>query len=160
MSFMDIIVQPVGWVRSAEKGPREDYWGGVVSEIHLDEKFATDALQGLADFSHLEVLFYFHGVSDDSVVTGVRHPRGNPNWPKTGIFAQRGKNRPNRIGATICRLLSVDGTIIKVEGLDALDGTPVLDIKPVVREFLPERQAVRQPNWVHELMTEYFSRSR
>lgn len=156
---MDIVLNPVGWVRSAEKGPREDCWGGIVSEIRLDQsRFTSEALQGLADFSHIEVLFYFHGVSEDSVVTGVRHPRGNPNWPETGIFAQRGKNRPNRMGATICRLLSVEGTNIKVEGLDALDGTPVLDIKPVMREFLPEREAVRQPKWVHELMAEYFNR--
>jgi tRNA (adenine37-N6)-methyltransferase len=97
-------------------------------------------------------------VSEDSVVTGLRHPRGNDIWPKTGIFAQRGKNRPNRIGATICRLLAVDGTVIKVEGLDALDGTPVLDIKPVMQEFLPDRQLVKQPKWVDELMVKYFSR--
>lgn len=154
---MNITLQPVGWVRSAEKGPREDNWGAIVSEIHLDEsRFASEALQGLSDFSHLEVLFYFHGVSEDSIVTGLRHPRGNANWPKTGIFAQRGKNRPNRIGATICRLLAVDGAHIKVEGLDALDGTPVLDLKPVMQEFLPDRATVRQPKWAHELMTTYF----
>lgn len=158
---MNITLQPVGWVRSAEKGPREDNWGAIVSEIHLDKtRFAPEALQGLPDFSHLEVLFYFHGVSEDSIVTGLRHPRGNPSWPKTGIFAQRGKNRPNRIGATICRLLAVEGTTLKVEGLDALDGSPVLDIKPVLQEFLPDRKSIRQPQWAQELMAEYFSRSR
>jgi tRNA (adenine37-N6)-methyltransferase len=155
---MDIVLQPVGQVHSAEKGPREDDWGGIVSEIRLSERFGPEALQGLAEFSHVEVLFYFHRVSEESVVTGVRHPRGNASWPKTGIFAQRGKNRPNRIGATICRLLAVDGTVVKVEGLDALDGTPVLDIKPVMQEFLPDRPSVRQPKWVDELMGKYFSR--
>ena len=156
---MDIVLQPVGWVRSAEKGPREDYWGGIVSEIRLDEsRFGPEALQGLAEFSYVEVLFYFHGVSEESVVTGLRHPRGNQNWPQTGIFAQRGKNRPNRMGATICKVLSVDGVVISVEGLDALDGTPVLDIKPVIQEFLPNKADIRQPKWADELMTEYFSR--
>lgn len=156
---MEMVLNPVGWVRSGEQGPREDCWGGVISEIRLDEsRFTSEALQGLAEFSHVEVLFYFHRVGEDSVVTGVRHPRGNPNWPETGIFAQRGKNRPNRIGATICRLLSVDGIVLKVEGLDALDGTPVVDIKPVMQEFLPVRESVRQPKWAHELMVEYFSR--
>ena len=156
---MDIVLHPVGWVRSAEKGPREDYWGGIISEIRLDEsRFGPESVQGLAEFSHVEVLFYFHRLSEDSVVTGTRHPRGNHNWPQTGIFAQRGKNRPNRIGATICRLLSVDGVIVKVEGLDALDGTPVLDIKPVIQGFLPDKAAIRQSKWADELMVDYFSR--
>ena len=77
-------------------------------------------------------------------------------WPKVGIFAQRGRKRPNRIGATICELLSVDGVSIRVRGLDAFDGSPVLDIKPVMTEFLPEKDSVRQPQWSRELMSTYF----
>ncbi|MBZ5574775.1 MAG: TrmO family methyltransferase, partial [Acidobacteriia bacterium] len=99
----------------------------------------------------------FDQVAEDKIERRSRHPRGNPAWPKVGIFAQRGKNRPNRIGATICRLLSVEGLSIRVQGLDALEGTPVLDVKPVMQEFLPERESVRQPRWVHELMAEYFA---
>ena len=72
-----------------------------------------------------------------------------------GIFAQRGKNRPNRIGSTICRIVRVQGTKLFVAELDAINGTPVLDIKPVMAEFLP-RQTVRQPAWSHELMREYW----
>jgi tRNA (Thr-GGU) A37 N-methylase len=90
-----------------------------------------------------------------TVETGVRHPRGNVAWPKVGIFAQRGKNRPNRIGATICALISVDGLTLRVCGLDAIDGTPVLDIKPVMRGFLP-RGEVREPGWATELMKAYW----
>ena len=94
-------------------GSREDYWGDVVSEIRLDDSsFTPDALEGLSEFSHVEVLFYLHGVSEKAVVSGLRHPRSNPNWPQVGIFAQRGKARPNRIAATICRLLSVQGLIV------------------------------------------------
>ena len=86
---------------------------------------------------------------------GARHPRGNTDWPKIGIFAQRGKNRPNRLGLTICRVVGVDGAALIVEGLDAVDGTPVVDIKPVMAEFAP-RGAVRQPGWVAELMSDYW----
>lgn len=154
---MNITVHPIGYVRSAERGPREDFWGQVSCEIELDrERFGADALLGLSDFSHVEVLFFFDRVDEKSLASGSRRPRGNPDWPETGIFAQRGKNRPNRLGATICQLLSVAGTIVKVKGLDALDGTPVLDIKPVIREFLPERPAVRQPEWASKLMADYF----
>ncbi|MEK7660931.1 MAG: TrmO family methyltransferase, partial [Pseudomonadota bacterium] len=81
----------------------------------------------------------------------------NKNWPLVGIFAQRGKNRPNRIGSTICRLVSVKGKTIEVSGLDAIDGTPILDIKPVMQDFLP-RSAVTEPPWAHELMLGYWEK--
>jgi tRNA (Thr-GGU) A37 N-methylase len=94
-------------------------------------------------------------VPDAKIVFGARHPRNNLEWPAVGIFAQRGKNRPNRIGSTICRIVRVDGTKLYVSELDAIDGTPVLDIKPVLAEFLP-RQEIRQPAWSHELMHDYW----
>jgi len=160
MSGMDIILHPVGWVHSSEHASRENYWGGIVSEIRLDEtRFAPDAMEGLREFSHVEVLFHLHGVSEDSVVSGRRHPRNNPKWHQVGIFAQRGKARPNRIAATVCQLLSVEGLTVKVQGLDAFDGSPVLDIKPVFAEFTPDRAAIRQPKWSHELMADYFNPS-
>ena len=159
MCGMDIILQAIGSVHSHESGPKEDFWGDVVSEIRLDaSKFTPDAMVGLGEFSHLEVLFYFHGITEKPMVMGCRHPRGNLQWPKVGIFAQRGKDRPNRIGATVCRLLAVEALTLKVQGLDALDGSPVLDIKPVFAEFTPDRTAIRQPQWSHELMEKYFAR--
>lgn len=103
-----------------------------------------------------EVLTVAHLVPPDAVETGARHPRGNQDWPRTGIFAQRGKNRPNRLGVSRCELTGVEGTEIRVRGLDAVDGTPVLDIKPYLREFGP-RGEVRQPAWATELMSEYYS---
>jgi tRNA (Thr-GGU) A37 N-methylase len=114
-------------------------------------------LAGLQDFSHIEVIFHFNKVPLDRIETGARHPRNNKNWLLVGIFAQRGKNRPNRIGSTICRLVSVSGKTIEVSGLDAIDGTPILDIKPVMREFLP-REMTSQPNWVNELMKGYWEK--
>ena len=111
MSGMDIVLQPIGWVHALDKidSGKEDYWGDVISEIRLASHFSSDALAGLAEFSHIEVLFHLHSVEPASVVMGRRHPRGNPEWPVVGIFAQRAKARPNRIAATICELLSVEG---------------------------------------------------
>ena len=72
-----------------------------------------------------------------------------------GIFAQRAKDRPNRLGSTVVEIVKRDDRVLTVAGLDAVDGTPVLDIKPVMIEFLP-RTTVRQPAWSHELMRQYW----
>jgi tRNA-Thr(GGU) m(6)t(6)A37 methyltransferase TsaA len=158
---MDILLSPIGWVHSDENGPREDYWGEVVSEIVLDNAtFSPNSLEGLSEFSHVEVLFHLHSVNESLIVKGRRHPRGNANWPEVGIFAQRAKARPNRIAATICRLISVEGLTLKVQGLDAMNGSPVIDIKPVFAEFVPDRASVRQPEWSHEMMAKYFASER
>ena len=150
-------LQAVGFVESIRKHAEDDYWGGEEACIVLSDQFSSDALQGLIDFSHVEVLFFFHEVDSAKIVTGARHPRNNKDWPAVGIFAQRGKNRPNRIVSTICRILGVQGSKIFVAELDAINGTPVLDIKPVMSEFLP-RQAIQQPVWSHEIMNEYWKR--
>lgn len=149
-------VEPIGYVAANRRRPDDDYWGGARSCITLTEAFTPQALAGLDEFSHVEVLFFFHHVEPSHVTAGARHPRNNPAWPLVGIFAQRGKSRPNRIGSTICRVLRIEGVKLHVAELDALDGTPVLDLKPVMREFLP-REAVRQPRWAHELMGAYWA---
>lgn len=147
---------PIGRVHSPIREAVDDVWGRVTSRIVLDEsRFGPDCLAGLDQFSHVEVLFVFDQVRDSGVTVGARHPRGRQDWPMVGIFAQRGKNRPNRIGVTTCRLLGVEGLTVIVESLDAIDGTPVLDIKPYLREFGP-REAVRQPDWSTELMAGYW----
>ena len=148
-------VTPVAHVRGGRSRPEDDNWGGERATIVLEETFAPEALFGLEAFSHAEIIFQFHLVQDGKIETGARRPRGNPDWPLVGIFAQRGKNRPNRIGVTVCRIVSVSGREIEVEGLDAIDGSPVLDIKPVMREFLP-RGEIRQPDWSRELMKDYW----
>jgi tRNA (Thr-GGU) A37 N-methylase len=112
-------------------------------------------LTGLDDFSHVEIAFVFDRVAPEKIETGARHPRNRADWPLVGIFAQRGKNRPNRIGITVCRIEKVEGSRLYVRGLDAIDGTPVIDIKPVLREFLP-RGEVRQPDWASEVMAGYW----
>ena len=148
-------VSPVAHVRGGRAAPEDDNWGGERAVIVLEEAFPPEALFGLDAFSHAEIVFQFHLVPDAKIETGARRPRGNPDWPLVGIFAQRGKNRPNRIGVTVCRIVSMSGREIEVEGLDAIDGTPVLDIKPVMREFLP-RGDIRQPDWSRELMKDYW----
>jgi tRNA-Thr(GGU) m(6)t(6)A37 methyltransferase TsaA len=149
-------VQAIGFVESARPGAGDDFWGGEEAGIRLVEPFTAEALEGITDFSHVEVLFLLHLIEPSKIVTGTRHPRNNPEWTRVGIFAQRGRNRPNRIGSTICRVARVDGVRLFVSELDAIDGTPVLDIKPVMAEFLP-RGEVRQPEWSHELMRDYWS---
>jgi tRNA-Thr(GGU) m(6)t(6)A37 methyltransferase TsaA len=145
----------IGFVEAVRAHAEDDFWGGEEACISLTESFTSEALQGLSEFSHVEILFLFHEVEASKIVTGARHPRNNPEWPAVGIFAQRGKNRPNRIGSTICKISRVEGTRLFVAELDAINGTPVLDIKPVMAEFLP-RQQIRQPVWSQELMRQYW----
>ena len=153
---MAIMVEPVATVIGGRKEPMDDDWDKERAVIQLDEAhFSAEAIAGLDSFSHVEVVFHFHLVPDDKVQHGARHPRDNSDWPKLGIFAQRGKNRPNRIGVSVCRLLKLDGTRLEVAGLDAIDGTPVLDIKPYMRDFGP-RTEVWEPSWTDELMAGYW----
>jgi tRNA-Thr(GGU) m(6)t(6)A37 methyltransferase TsaA len=152
-----IEMEPIGRVEAARKEAEDDDWGGSEARIVLSDRFGPESLQGIEDFSHAEVIFFFDRVDPAKIVNGARHPRNNPEWPETGIFAQRGKNRPNRIGSTICRILRREGRSLIVAELDAIDGTPVLDIKPVMREFLP-REEVRQPAWSSELMRAYWAK--
>jgi len=149
-------VQPVAFVRGGRSTPDDDFWGGTTARIELADTMPAEALRGIEAFSHLEIVYLFDRVDPAQVVAGARHPRGNPTWPLLGIFAQRGKDRPNRIGCTIVRLVDVQPRTLVVEGLDALDGTPVLDIKPVFAEYLPDGQ-VTQPPWSHEIMRDYWS---
>lgn len=145
----------VGRVVGGRVPAEDDAWGSVTAVIRLDERFGPEALAGLADFSHIEVVYVFDQVPESKIENGARRPRNNPDWPLTGVFAQRGKNRPNRIGVSRCRVLGVTGLDIEVQGLDAIDGTSVLDIKPWMREFAPIGD-VRQPPWSTELMEHYY----
>ena len=148
-------MSPIATVKNARKEVEDDNWGEVISVIELDPAFSEEALFQIESFSHAEIFYYFDRVEESKIETGARHPRNNQEWPKVGIFAQRGKNRPNRLGATIVKILKREGRQLFVQGLDAIDGTPILDIKPVMNEFLP-REAVIQPQWATELMKNYW----
>jgi tRNA-Thr(GGU) m(6)t(6)A37 methyltransferase TsaA len=152
---MEVALKPIGWVRAQRAAPEDDYWGGSTARIQLADEFEPESLLGLDAFSHVEVVYLFDRVTPEAIVRGARHPRGNSAWPRVGIFAQRAKNRPNRIGTCVVRIVKVVGRELTVAELDAIDGTPVLDLKPVMREFLP-RTEITQPSWASELMAHYW----
>ncbi len=148
-------VRPIGHVQATRTDPIDDDWDAVPASIILDDRFDAEALMGLDAFSHVEVIYLFHQVPDEELETKARHPRGNTDWPRVGIFAQRGKGRPNRLGATIARVDRLDGRTLHLTGLDAINGTPVLDLKPVMKGFLP-RTDVQEPDWAAEIMASYW----
>jgi tRNA (Thr-GGU) A37 N-methylase len=153
---MRFVLEAVGHVRGGRNEAIDDAWGASRARIELDAgRFTPAALAGLMDFSHVEVIFLFDRVGEGEIEYGARHPRGRGDWPLVGIFAQRGRNRPNRLGSCVCRVLAVEGLHLDVEGLDAIDGTPVLDVKPVLTGFLP-RGEVREPAWAAEIMKDYW----
>lgn len=151
-----MIVTPIAHVRGGRLDPIDDAWDGVEAEIVLDPaQLGPDAAQGLDAFSHVTVVFVFDRIDPDAVERNARHPRGRQDWPRVGILGQRGSPRPNRIGVTTCALLGVQGMELRVRGLDAIDGTPVLDIKPHMTGFDP-RGPVREPDWAAEIMQGYW----
>ncbi|MBX7147182.1 MAG: tRNA (N6-threonylcarbamoyladenosine(37)-N6)-methyltransferase TrmO [Alphaproteobacteria bacterium] len=151
-----ITLVPIGIIHSSRKNREDDHWDDVESIVELDAQvFSEESLQGLNNFSHLEIIFFMHQVADQTIETKARHPRDRLDLPKIGIFAQRAKHRPNKLGLSCCKLISIEKTNIIVQGLDALDQTPLLDIKPYVQEFGP-RGDVYQPNWMTEIMKVYY----
>lgn len=149
-----IEMEPIAFVHSTRKEAIDDNWNSIESYIELSADYSEDSIVGLLGFSHIEVIYYFHKVDKSSVICKTEHPRENINWPKVGIFAQRKKSRPNLIGATIAKIVRIEGKKIYVSSFDAIDETPVLDIKPVFTEYLPKE--VKQPKWVTELMEKYW----
>jgi tRNA-Thr(GGU) m(6)t(6)A37 methyltransferase TsaA len=153
---MKIELKAVGFVKSTRLEVTDDNWDKETVFIELDSHhFNDESLFGLSDFSHAEIIFFMNQVDPEKIETKARHPRNNPAWPLVGIFGQRAKNRPNQVGSTVCRILKIEGRRVYLEGLDAVNGTPVLDIKPWVQEFAP-RGNVFQPAWITELMKGYW----
>jgi len=148
-------LMPVAVVRGGRVDPLDDGWASESCRIEMAERFGPEALKGLEEFSHLDVVFVFHLVDEAEVVVGARRPRGREDWPEVGIFAQRGRVRPNRIGVSTCRIEAVEGDAILVSGLDAIDGSPVLDLKPHMSGFDP-RGPISEPDWAVEIMSSYW----
>jgi tRNA (adenine37-N6)-methyltransferase len=155
MRSEELTFRPVAYVSNARITKDDDHWLQFPSTIELAPDIPESSLNGIESFSHLEIIFHFNKLDRSTEIYGDRHPRDNPDFPKVGIFAQRGASRPNRIGVTIVKLLEHSGRMLKVEGLDAITGTPILDIKPVIKEFLP-REMVIQPEWAGILMKDYW----
>ncbi|MFI7442945.1 SAM-dependent methyltransferase [Nonomuraea indica] len=150
-----VILSPVARVLGGRSEMFEDNWYNTKAVIRLDDHLDASALQGLQEFSHLEIVFQFDRIDEADAQGRPRPPRKNPGGPLVGVFAHRGPYRPNRLGVSVCRLMAVDGRDLYVADLDALDGTPVLDIKPYLVEFAPA-DPVRQPAWASRLMREYY----
>ena len=150
-----ITCTPIGTVKCDVDKMSQGGWAKIDSEIHLDPRYAA-GLQGLEGFSHVIVVFFLDRAQGfDPAKQLLRRPRGMEDIAEVGVFAQRTKFRPNPIGVTSVRLLGIEGSIVRVRGLDALDGTPVLDIKPYMPPF-DRAENVRMPPWAAHFMDGYF----
>ncbi len=151
---MDILLQLIATVTNQRTTPTDDFWGDTISEISLAEHIPDEAFNDIESFSHLEIIYYFDQVQKENIVFSG-HPRGNPTYPNVGIFGQRKKDRPNQLGLCTVELMEHKGRSIFVKYLDAINGTPILDIKPVMKEFGIKKEIV-QPAWVSDLMKDYW----
>src|SRR2546423_1557594 len=150
-------VEPVAHVVGGRIQPTDDYWGGTRAIIRIDsDRFTADATKGLDAFSHLKLFFRFPLPDPTALTLGARRARDNPSWPEVGIFGHRNTRRLNWLGISRCRLLKVDGLDLHVEDLDAVDGTPILDIKPWFAEMGP-RGEIRQAPWSVEMLRNYYA---
>ena len=149
----DIILHPIGYVQNQVEEKKDTAWGGDVSTIVLEEQF-RGGLTGLADFSHAIILCHLDRARFLPEKHLLRRPRNRSDMPLLGNFSQRTKDHPNPIGVTRVEILSVTETSLTVRGLDALNGTPVLDIKPYFPVF--DRREAATPDWVDILMENYF----
>jgi tRNA-Thr(GGU) m(6)t(6)A37 methyltransferase TsaA len=148
-----IALRPIGRVRSEVSEPVDAGWGRVHATVELEPAF-HGAARGLETFSHALVVTYLH-LDDAEAGTLARRPRGRADLPEVGVLAQRSRHRPNPLGVTAVEILAVTESSISVRGLDAVDGTPVLDVKPYVPAF-DRVDAAQAPPWVDELMHDYF----
>lgn len=144
---------PIGVVRNRVRRPRMYGWERIASEILVREELAG-ALEGLEGFSHIIVLFWLHRVPEEDRRLTHIHPLGDPRYPLQGVFATRTQNRPNPIGVAVVPLLGRRGSRVRVRGLDAIDSTPVLDLKPYVPYYDSVADA-QIPAWVVEVSQRY-----
>ncbi|MEK7848320.1 MAG: tRNA (N6-threonylcarbamoyladenosine(37)-N6)-methyltransferase TrmO [Chloroflexota bacterium] len=141
----NIVMQPIGTVHNEVAKGEGQVWAEVTSELRLREGL-EETLDGIEEFSHIVVLYYMHRTTPGQFPTKV-HPRGRQDLPLVGVLATRHSTRPNSVGLTTARLLGREGLVLRVQGLDAFDGTPVLDIKPSMPGSDYPTQ-VTVPEWV------------
>lgn len=148
-----IIMQPIGYVHNNVESKKDVSWGEDVSIIELNEEYYT-GISGLKDFSHVTIIYYLDKAVYDREKHLQRRPQNRDDMPLVGIFAQRGKDRPNQIGMTSVKIVEVTEKTLTVKGLDAIDGTAVLDIKPYYPVY--DKKEATVPEWVDRLMEHYF----
>jgi len=154
ISMDGITLQPIGIISSPVTERRDENWGETRSKVLLNPEFAG-ALLGLEGFSHAIIVTYLHQARYEREKHLQRRPRNLETMPEVGIFAQRAKNRPNPIGLTAVQIVDVGNDYLEVKGLDAIHGTPVLDIKPYYPHF-DRIETPKVPEWVGRLMKGYF----
>lgn len=140
-----ISVQPIGVVAGAGDDVRRQDWSRVRSEVRLRPEFA-EALLGLADYSHVIVIGWLDRIPEELRERMQAYPSGDSRLPLQGALALRGGARPNPLSFTVCRLLGIEGATLRLEGLDLVDGTPVLDVKPYIAYYdAPPKATI--PKW-------------
>ncbi|MEJ2040946.1 MAG: tRNA (N6-threonylcarbamoyladenosine(37)-N6)-methyltransferase TrmO [Desulfosarcinaceae bacterium] len=150
----EIKLKPIGSVSSPVTERMDENWGEIISKIILKPE-SSGALLGLGDFSHAIIVTYLHQANYEKEKHLQRRPRNLETMPMVGILSQRAKNRPNPIGVTAVKIISVTDGCLEVKGLDAIDGTPVLDIKPYYPDY-DRIDTPKIPEWVDRLMKNYF----
>ena len=151
----DIQVPALGVVACERRVVKDDFWGDVLSRVQLTG-CSPGAFDGLEAFSHVSVLFHMDQVKPEKVIYDARHPRNDENLPKMGILAQRGKNRPNAIGLSPAEVVKVTDDSLYLRGLDAVHGTPVVGVAPMLRDLEPNNDEVVEPDWLQPLMQDYY----
>ena len=143
---MEINLTPIGIVRNNITEPKRENWETVVSEITIDDDL-KEALSRIAEFSHIIIIYWMHKLPPSQRSVIKVHPKGNQNLPLVGVFATHSPARPNPIGITTVKVLELKDNVLNVTGLDAMDGTPVLDIKPYIPDHYSASE-IKTPNWV------------
>jgi tRNA-Thr(GGU) m(6)t(6)A37 methyltransferase TsaA len=163
--YQPIQLKPVGVVRNQSKDPS---WGRTlgaldwreratrmkeqresVSELVIDSSL-EGILDGIDDFSHIMVIYWAHLIPPERRSMRKVHPMGNKDFPLVGVFATGSPVRPNSILTTVVRLVGRKGNVLRVTGLDALDGSPILDIKPYSRR-IPDTDEIKVPDWMRDI---------
>lgn len=151
--MQDIAMEPIGYVKNNVENRKDISWGEDISSIMLNEEY-YGGLDGLEEFTHATIIYYLDKAKFDKEKHLQRRPQNREDMPMIGIFSQRGKDRPNQIGMTSVQIMSVSEDSLMVKGLDATDGTPVLDIKPYYPIY--DQKNAKVPEWVERLMKDYF----
>lgn len=153
-TMKSVSLRVIGTVKSSVEATVDRDWGKVKSRVEIKPEY-RGGLKGLESFSHAIIITYLHKSQFDTSRDLQRRPRGMRTMPNVGIFSQRAKNRPNPIGVTAVKIVGVGEDYLEVLGLDAVNTTPVLDIKPYFREYDRIQKPVT-PAWVQRLMKGYF----
>jgi len=151
---MKISLKAIGYVSNNVENKKDVSWGEDISKIILEKEY-SGGLKGLTDFSHAIIIYHLDKAHFDRSSHLQRRPQNREDMPLVGIFSQRGKDRPNQIGMTSVQIISATDDTLVVKGLDAIDRTPILDIKPYYPMY-DCRENVTIPEWVNSLMEHYF----